>query len=171
MNHVKIIDKALTDKQCDNLIHECSIKTQARSGHPRNYDYYDIPVEHKLIEKTGLKIIDKYKKDYPEVKLTFDPWILNPFRFQHFKPGNYYNEMHTEQSIVDPNRMLSVLVYLSDHNCGTEFHNGFMVKSVKGRALMFPAYWTHAHKGQPCPENKSRYVLSSHAVMYKQGEN
>ena len=61
MNHVKIIDKILTDEQCDNLIHECSPKTKERSGNPRNYDYYDIPAEHKLIDKTGCKIIDIYK--------------------------------------------------------------------------------------------------------------
>jgi hypothetical protein len=170
MNYVNIIDKALTGKQCDSLIEEFNSKIQGTLEKPRNYDYYDIPVEHKLMEKTGIKIINKYKKDYPEINLTFNSWILDPFRFQHFKPGDYYNQMHSEQSTKQP-RVLSVLIYLSDHNCGTEFHNGFMVKSVKGRALLFPSYWTHAHKGQTCPEHKSRYVLSSHAVMFNKGGN
>ena len=57
--------------------------------------------------------------------------------------------------------------YLSDHNCGTEFYNGCMVKSVKGRSLLFPPYWTHAHKGQPCPDNKERYILSAYGVFNK----
>tara|TARA_R110000744_G_C19085485_1_gene531785 strand:+ start:42 stop:548 length:507 start_codon:yes stop_codon:yes gene_type:complete len=168
MNHVKIIDKAFTDKQCDSLIKEFNSKIQGTLEKPRNYCYYDIPLEHKLVCKTGLKIVNKYKKDYPEINLTFNSWVLTAFKFQHFKPGKYYNEMHSEQSIKFP-RVLSILIYLSNHNCGTEFHNGFMVKSVKGRALLFPAYWTHAHKGQLCPENKSRYVLSSHIIMFNKG--
>ena len=62
-------------------------------------------------------------------------------------------------------RILSILVYLSNHNCGTEFYNGKVIKSVKGRALIFPAFWTHTHKGQPCPDNKYRYILSAYVNL------
>ena len=77
---------------------------------------------------------------------------------------------HSEQSIEDP-RVLSILVYLSDHNCGTEFYNGFTIKSVKGRAMVFPPYWTHAHKGQPCPDKKFRYILSAYATFERKNKN
>ena len=30
---------------------------------------------------------------------------------------------------------------------------------------MFPAFWTHTHRGQPCPENKYRYILSAYVNL------
>ena len=37
--------------------------------------------------------------------------------------------------------------------------------------MVFPPYWTHAHKGQPCPDKKFRYILSAYATFERKNKN
>jgi len=168
MNNVDIIDNALSDKECDFLIKECTPQIKDSLKAPWNYSYLDI--ESELVNRLSKKLVDGYVKKYPEINLTSDKWSVEGFTFKKFKPGSFYNVFHSEQTIKDA-RVLSILVYLSNHNCGTEFYNGFVVQSVKGRAMVFPPYWTHTHKGQPCPDNKPRYILSAYATFDKKDED
>ena len=164
MNNVCVIDNSLSNEECDYLIKDSTSKLEGSLGPPWNYDYYVFNNQNNIIENLAKTILEKYKQKYPEVDLTHDKWTLTNFVFKQFKPGKHFDEFHSEQSLNDP-RVLSILVYLSNHNCGTEFYNGFMVQSVKGRSLVFPPYWTHAHKGQPCPDNKFRYILSAYGTF------
>ena len=170
MNNVLIINNSLSNKECDSLIKNSIPKLEGSLKKPWNYDYYDINEDNKTINNLSKNILKKYIKKYPEVNITWDKWSVGKFTFKQFKPGNFYDDFHSEQSIEDP-RVLSTLVYLSDHNCGTEFYNGFTIKSVKGRAMVFPPYWTHAHKGQPCPDKKFRYILSAYATFERKNKN
>jgi hypothetical protein len=165
MNYVDITDNALSDTECNFLIKEYTPKIKKSLKAPHNYSYLDI--ESELVDRLSKKLIDEYVKKYPAINLTFDKWSVGKFTFKKFKPGSFYNAFHSEQSINDP-RVLSILIYLSNHNCGTEFFNGFVVQSIKGRAMLFPPYWTHTHKGQPCPDKKPRYILSAYATFDKQ---
>jgi len=165
MNNICIIDNALSNQDCDFLINNLKNNIQGSLGNPHNYNYCDISYDGNNILKNLTKLIlTKYTKLYPEINLTYNKWQLQNFKFKEFLPSNYYNEFHSEQGFNEP-RILSILVYLSNHNCGTEFYNGEVIKSVKGRALIFPAFWTHTHKGQPCPENKYRYILSAYVNL------
>jgi hypothetical protein len=164
MNNICIIDKSLSNEECDLLINEFSPKLQESLKAPWNYSFYDTPLDNKILQKLAYNIIEIYKKKYPEVNYTHEKWSMKKFRFKVFEPGDYYDILHSEQSSKNA-RILSILIYLSDHNCGTEFYDGTMVKSVKGRSLIFPAFWTHAHKGQPCPDKKRRFILSAYATL------
>ena len=165
MNNICVIDNALSIKECDFLIENLKNNIQGSSGNPHNYNYCDISYDGNDVLKNLTKlIIGEYTKLYPEINLTYNKWELQNFKFKEFIPGNYYNKFHSEQAFNEP-RILSILVYLSNHKCGTEFYNGKVIKSVKGRALIFPAFWTHTHKGQPCPENKYRYILSAYVNL------
>jgi hypothetical protein len=166
MNNICIIDNSLSEEECDNLINNYSSKLNGSLKSPWNYSYYDMPYEDNILQNLVARILPKYKTENPEINCTSDLWSLKGFRFKKFNPGDFFDEFHSEQAYDKP-RVLAVLTYLSDHNCGTEFIDGRMVKSVKGRSLLFPAFWTHAHKGQPCPENKYRYILSAYASFDK----
>ena len=168
MNHICVIDNSLSAEECDTLIKEMSQKLVGPMKEPWNYSFHNITYENEILSKLVDKIMPQYKKENPDIDLTFDSWGLENFKFKQFKPGKYYDKFHSEQGYDQP-RVLAILVYLSDHNCGTEFTNGKIVKSIKGRSLMFPAYWTHTHKGQPCPDNKVRYILSAYATFKKKG--
>jgi len=165
MNNICIIDNALSIKECDFLIENLKNNIQGSSGNPHNYNYCDISYDgNDVLQNLTKLIIGEYTKLYPEINLTYNKWELQNFKFKEFIPGNYYNKFHSEQAFNEP-RILSILVYLSNHKCGTEFYNGKVIQSVKGRALIFPAFWTHTHKGQPCPENKYRYILSAYVNL------
>jgi hypothetical protein len=168
MNHVLVINNALSNEECDLIINALKNKAQKTLKSPWNYKYHDFSdqEENELLNNLGGKLIERYKQTYPEINITHDPWILQPFRFKEFLPGKYYDAFHSEQGLNSP-RLLSILVYLSNHNCGTEFFNGTMVQSIKGRALIFPPFWTHVHKGQPCPDKKHRYILTAYSNFVK----
>ena len=164
MNNICIIDKSLSNEECDLLIDEFLPKLEGSVRAFWNYSFYDVSFDNKILNKLTSNIIEIYKNKYPEVNYTHEKWSTQNFKFKVFEPGNYYDSLHSEQSSENA-RILSILVYLSDHNCGTEFHDGTMIKSVKGRSLIFPAFWTHAHKGQPCPDKKRRFILSAYATL------
>ena len=168
VNHISIVEKALSDEECDSIINALKNKSQKKLKSPWNYKYYDLSdqEEYTLLNNVGGKLIESYKKNYPEINITDDKWSLQRFRFKEFLPGKFYNAFHSEQGFSSP-RLLSIIIYLSDHNCGTEFFNKTIIKSVKGRALVSPPFWTHAHKGQPCPDNKHRYILSAYVDFEK----
>ena len=57
--------------------------------------------------------------------------------------------------------MVSVII-LNELIMATYFYSKEIVISKKGRLMVFPTYWTHTHRGQPCPENKNRYIMSAY---------
>jgi len=164
MNNICVIDESLSNKESDLLIKKFLPEVKQSLKNPHNYSFYDIPLNNKILQKLSFNIIETYKNKYPEVNYTHEKWSIKQFRFKVFEPGDYYNVLHSEQNSTNA-RILSILVYLSNHNCGTEFYDGTMVKSVKGRSLIFPAFWTHAHKGQPCPDKKRRFILSAYVTL------
>tara|TARA_Y100000816_G_scaffold273777_1_gene240431 strand:+ start:837 stop:1382 length:546 start_codon:yes stop_codon:yes gene_type:complete len=171
-NFVLTQDNLLSKKECDDLIVFFKERTERGEADYLNYEFCDIekspfmqPISHKITPA-----IEEYKKNYKEINLTASVWGFTNMRFKHFKPGYAFDTWHSEQSIVRPNRILSVQVYLSDHNCGTEFFNGDRVMSKAGRVTIFPAYFTHTHRGQKCPDSKDRYLLTGYYNYIKQGK-
>ena len=57
-------------------------------------------------------------------------------------------------------KILGLMIYLSTHKEGTEFYSGEVIKSEKGKAIIFPAFWTHLHKGQKC--SKDRFIVGGY---------
>jgi|ETNvirenome_6_30_1030629.scaffolds.fasta_scaffold00586_7 hypothetical protein len=161
-------DNFFTEKECKSLIRKykklCtsdSLKTYL------NYNYYDIKMNDDWGKKL-LEIVNKYIKKYKGLDI-IEQWAIDNIRFKHF-PKNYsFDKWHCEQTTNYPYRVFSILIYLSDHNVGTEFyHEGKTIKSKAGRAIIFPASWTHIHRGQKT--NKDRYMLSCYAFLRKPNE-
>lgn len=168
MNNVLVIDDSLTEQECDFLIAEgISLPLESKLGQPWDYEHRFMDqcseganVILRTLVKTSL---EKYVKKYPQVNMTPDKWVVDPFMFKHFPAGHAFSGWHSEHDVGHPFRILSFLVYLSDHNCGTEFFDGDVVMSKMGRVVIFPAFWTHTHRGQMCPDGKDRYILSAYA--------
>lgn len=164
-NFILIKDNILNKNECELIINYFKNKTKSESVNGINY----APFEEKdyinfIFLRDRVKLLfDEYLKLYPQLNFVKDKWLLNDFRFKHFKPNNYFKNWHSEHSAETNKRLLCLQFYLSDHNCGTEFYDGFTVFSKLGRALLFPAYFTHTHRGQLCPEFKDRYILGGYA--------
>lgn len=164
-NFILIEENILTHYECDIIINYFKDKTiKETSENGINYAFFK-EEDYKTLSFLQNKIknlIDNYIKKYDEL-MFIDNFLLNDFRFKHLKPGNFFKKWHSEQSTKNKGRIFCLQIYLSDHNCGTEFYNGKVVLSKRGRSVIFPAYFTHTHKGQMCPEYKDRYLLGGYA--------
>ena len=116
----------------------------------------------KAYETELNKCINDYKVKYPdcipqEGKTFSNPkWGLHEhYNIQCYEPGNYYSELHCENFGSSDNtawRTLVFMTYLNDVVEGGETYfsaQDIKVKPEKGLTLIWPAYWTHMHKGIP----------------------
>jgi len=167
---VYIRDNFLSTKECKNIIKTYKHNLKLLSD-PYNYEFKDLEnTPFWTIICNKLKVpFDEYKKQNKEVDLTSSFWGLGHLRLKKFQPNYCFNEFHSEHSITYPNRILNVQVYLTTHNCGTEFYNGEVIKSEEGRLTIFPSYFTHTHRGQVCPQKKVRYLLGGYVEFIEQG--
>jgi hypothetical protein len=112
--------------------------------------------------------IDEYEKycysssDIKE-KLRFRMGHINDtgYQIQRTCPGEYY---HWHQDFdFDGNRarLLTFIWYLNDiHYDGeTEFIDGTKIKPETGKLLIFPATWTHYHRGIS-PKKEVKYICT-----------
>lgn len=164
-NFILEIDNFLTNSECDEFVNNYGTKTLVSEDAWSGYEKYDLNEQDKIYQIILQRlpvVLNYYKQIYSEINHTGSHWALTHLRFKKFNPGKNYDVWHSEHSLRSPNRILNILLYLSDHNCGTQFYNGNVIKSKKGKLLIFPSYFTHTHKGQKCPENKTRYLLSGY---------
>ena len=153
-------DNFLSNNECDELVEKYKNLTSEFDNNKYGYSSY---FTNNITFSDQLKtLIDTYTKTFKESALTPYPWVLKELRFKWFKPGNWFKDFHCEHGYDNNKRVLNFMIYLSDHNCGTEFYKGEVIKSIKGRVAMFPAYFTHLHRGQQCPDNHDRYIMGGY---------
>jgi hypothetical protein len=166
MDNILVIDKVITPEGCNNIIdsYKGSLNSEMLDTH-LGYEFCNI-TNNPALEILSNSIIKEYIKHFPDIELTADPWVCYEFRLKHFPPNYYFKEWHSEHSFKNPYRIACIMIYLTDHDCGTEFYDGEVIKSVPGRAVVFPAFWTHTHRGQPCPNGKDRYILTAYINIH-----
>lgn len=168
---ILIKDNIFTEKECEDMINTYQQNLQQGEKELFGYSFCDIEINtfknnHKL-----QYIIDEYKKTFQDINKTASIWQLNNLRFKHFKPQHSFSSWHSEHCFSNPYRVLSLQIYLSNHNCGTEFSNyDKTIKSDIGKVVLFPAYFTHTHRGQICPENKDRYIITGYVNFIQKGK-
>ena len=88
---------------------------------------------------------------------------IDSFKVQRTKPGEGYHAWHTEAANVKLlHRIFAISIYLNDVEEGgeTEFLcQGKRVEPRKGRILIFPAGYTHEHRGNP-PLKGEKYLMN-----------
>ena len=164
LNHVLIIDSFLTPEECNKIIQMYApLKSRVLGDHSGYEDWNVYPGSEKLkfLVKKLEKVTIKYREKFPEVNY-LDRTVLDECRIKLFRPGKHYAGWHADHSPAWPARILGLMIYLSDHQCGTEFFNGDVIRSKQGRLIMWPSSFTHTHRGQKCPENKNRYLFSGY---------
>ena len=77
--------------------------------------------------------------------------FIGSFNIQKYLPGGHFKLPHTERTSVQNSfRVLAWMTYLNDVVDGgttTFIHQDMEVKPSKGKTLIWPAEWTHAHVG------------------------
>ena len=166
------LDNALTTIDCDEFIaeaHRGGLSSKHLETH-LSYRHYDFPLDHPVLQDLNARCISAYRSQFPSLDYMDNSYTLAQWRFKHFPPDYAFDRWHSEHNLALPHRVVCIIVYLSDHSCGTEFmHTGDVISSVSGRAVVFPTFWTHTHRGQLCPQGKDRYIMSNY--LYLQPSN
>ena len=121
----------------------------------------DIPIKPKQLEQEKYKIFktyinnvvncfNDYKEQWPFLN-TIKGMEIGTFNLQKYSPGGHFSAVHTERgSSSTMHRVLAFMTYLNDVEEGgeTSFHYyDINVKPKKGKTIIWPAEWTHAHSG------------------------
>jgi len=161
-----VIDSALTHDQCDQLISQAEsagLSSKHLATH-LHYRHYDFPSTHAMLTDLNSRCLSAYTAQFPQLRYIDNGLEFSPWRFKHFPPTYAFDRWHSEHNLAVAHRVLCIIVYLSDNECGTEFmHDSTVIESRKGRAVVFPTFWTHTHRGQLDPLGVDRYIMSTYA--------
>lgn len=115
---------------------------------------------------------DGLQKCYEEYAETYSVLQTNgnirgtAMKMQRTDPGGGYHVWHGEQgSGVNANRVVTYMLYLNtmaDGECGeTEFlYQQQRVRTEENLMLLWPAAYTHAHRGNPVYGQNSKYIVT-----------
>jgi hypothetical protein len=183
---IGVFENAITDRHCEELID--AFKTSKEMGQTRMRQEYDdslitgkddesmtlaepnselskITFQNQagFLEYMNDEIVEAYVKHHPI--LAENPRCVFEGKVQRTLPGQGYHIWHCEQNGTkthDRDRFLAWSVFLNDVEEGgeTEFlHQHLRFKPKAGTALVFPAYFTHLHRGNP-PLSGEKYIAT-----------
>jgi hypothetical protein len=108
---------------------------------------------------------EEYVIKYP-FSNSYSPWrICEGINIQKYQPRESFNAYHTERigrNGLQSSRHLVFMTYLNTVNTGGEtefYHQQLFVKPEKGLTVIWPADWTHTHRGIPAPQ-ETKYIVT-----------
>ena len=110
-------------------------------------------------------ILKRYIEQYEFCNEGNPFYITEKFNIQHYKPNEGYYKWHCERcNNIYPirDRHLVWMTYLNDltDEGGTEFYyQNLKVKPQKGKTLIWPADWTHTHRGL-VSKTQEKYIIT-----------
>ena len=109
------------------------------------------------------KCYQDYRETYPFLKKFITKVDLGYFNIQKYLPGGHFAELHSERtSLQNLHRLFAWMTYLNDvDDGGTTDFDYFDIKGKpeKGKTLIWPAEWTHAHTGSILKSGK-KYIIT-----------
>lgn len=111
--------------------------------------------------------LEEYAEDFPFLQGHDLMSSLCVMQRSEPKTGNGYHRWHSERFGMNTiERVLAWTIYLNDVTEGgeTEFlYQGLRVSPKNGRIVIWPAGWTHVHRGNP-PLSNTKYILTGWIV-------
>ena len=185
MNFIKVKDNLLTKQECIEAIDwsykNKVLKPDLNKDRYTGYDYCDLmdkgedyikcfsPSSLRPVYRAIETLKDSYVESFPEAT-HISPWGVQYVRLKKWSPDHHYSVWHSEHVDREPYRVISFLIYLSDNDSYTEFRRHRNVRTKAGRGIMFPAYFTHEHRGSVCKMGLDRYIVSGYFTFkYRNG--
>jgi len=107
---------------------------------------------------------DKYSKEWDIIRTLNEHYISPTVRIQKTKPGQGYHVWHADGGDIFTNRRIIVMnLYLNTVEEGGETEFLYQHKRIspeKGMMVLFPAVWTHTHRGNP-PLSGDKYIVTT----------
>ena len=93
-----------------------------------------------------------YLEQWPFLASVLPQVEVGSFNIQRYQPGEHFLKVHSERTtLATSHRVLAWMTYLNDVAVGgaTNFvHQDLAVQPSLGKTLIWPAEWTHAHRGE-----------------------
>ena len=170
MQFIHLIEGAYSKESCNDLIDffETNIKFAApgKAGNEKlNNLEICLGIDFNKPSSTGLEFVlsnmlSQYKEKFPLINSGMGEWyVSSSCQFAKFEPDNYYNHIHCEHGKTVPNRIFAWMMYLNDAKSGTEFMNYPTLRAKRGRCVVWPAGWTHVHRGVT-PNKGLKYIIT-----------
>ncbi|HZV99890.1 MAG TPA: 2OG-Fe(II) oxygenase [Methylophilaceae bacterium] len=126
---------------------------------------------HKAIKKYIGQLYNcymDYTKQWPFLAKTFPALDIGRFNLQKYNPGGHFAHIHSERTdIASLHRLFAFMTYLNDdfEDGETHFiHQQLKIKPEKGKTLIWPAEWTHAHAGEVVNAG-SKYIATGWMLL------
>ena len=104
-----------------------------------------------------------YLSQWPFLAGFLDRVEIGSFNIQRYQAGEHFQQIHSERTSIESlHRIFAWMTYLNDVDEGgtTYFsHYGLEIKPRKGLTLIWPAEWTHAHRGNVL-HSGSKYIIT-----------
>ena len=163
---------------CDDIIEwfdSTDLKGPGFAGaHMRTEDTVKISTDSDLKYNTELAlryydqldfVVKNYIKKYKFVDF-YGPWdIVDSINIQHYKPTEGFYAWHTERANAKPpgvTRHMVFMTYLNDVTEGGEtefYYQQVKIQPKKGLTVLWPADWTHTHRGVPSM-TQEKYIVT-----------
>ena len=110
------------------------------------------------------KCYNDYKLQWPFLGNTIKILDIPSFNVQKYNPGDHFSRVHCERnSGKHMHRVFAWMTYLNNINLdngATSFaHYDVKIKPEKGKTLIWPAEWTHAHSGEVL-KSETKYIIT-----------
>ena len=174
---IEIYDDALSQKECEILINQFEKSDEQFIGLTSNgykpeekkcmqlcVDLNDRSVISTIVKPNLISCIRKYREKYRNQLHQTSAWDLyHEASFQKYdgKEDGYkvwHCEHHPSPECCSK-RIMAWMIYLNDAKSGTEFYDRPTIKARRGRCVMWPAFWTHTHRGVP-PNIGLKYIIT-----------
>ena len=142
----------------------------------------DISISPQELNLPGNEIFNKYfeslfefykdyNKQWPFLASIISNLEIGRFNIGKYIAGEHFQKIHTERGgdLATLHRLLAFMTYLNDVEDGgsTYFsHYDLDIKPQKGLTLIWPAEWTHAHKGNVI-NSGCKYIITGWLTIPK----
>ena len=161
------IDESLCDRMVRDFEHRKADHFEAHSA--RGYTYLpscdmdiDLITEYEAVLQ---EVVTRYKNLYTYSHENLSSWQLSfPYNIQKYDPGKHYSVWHCENNGYPQYRQrhLAFMTYLNTVTDGGEtvfYYQNTRIRPEKGLTLIWPAHFTHTHKGIPS-ETQEKYITT-----------
>ena len=178
-NFIETYDNALTEKECKYIIDYMNTDNKLEPGvvgsgvKPHLKDSWDITLNfdedntkvNEIILESLCDCLDLYTDKHPQLN-QIPKWRYHPFyNLQKYNPNQAYHSLHCENNggyFLETKRIMAWMFYLNTvtDGGGTYFDNyNLTMDAVQGRCVIWPAYWTHMHKGI-VSQTETKYIAT-----------
>ena len=175
-NFIEVYDNALSKRECEILIGQFEKSDKHFNGSTSlgydpdikkcmqlELDLRDQSVISAIVIPNLVSCIGQYREKYYDHLYNTHCWNLFPeASFQKYDgKEDGYKVWHCEHQPGEPysKRIMAWMFYLNDAKCGTEFCDRPTIKAKRGRCVMWPAFWTHIHRGVT-PNIGLKYIIT-----------